>query len=161
MIDFKWTRNLIEHRIGGDKRPALIALNKVRYAGNPGRWNISRINSSLSNLMLFNKRENVIWPIRQILGINHYWHWRPSSEELEISCEMIDGYVRYSSPRITGNHGLAAVCFAVNDFPFMTLKAHQCVSFDEIQRFDHRQNTANSNPMQITPFLGRLSLAYG
>ena len=64
---------------------------------------------------------------------------------------MIDGYVRYSSPRITGNHGLAAVCFAVNDFPFMTLKAHQCVSFDEIQRFDHRQNIANGNPMQITP----------
>lgn len=50
-------------------------------------------------------------------------------------------------PRITGNAALPA--HAVSDFPFATLKAHQCISFDEIQHLDRRRNTANHDPMQI------------
>jgi len=64
---------------------------------------------------------------------------------------MIDGYVRCSFPRITGNHGLAAVRF-VNDFPFITFEgaSMRFLRRDSALR-PPAKHSEYGNPMQITP----------
>jgi hypothetical protein len=118
--------------------------------------------------MLFNKRENVTWPAKVNPRINRHAAPPPSSKQRGIrdkrddSCEMIDGHVAIVPVELRVTRGLAAARFAVNGFPFVTLEAHQCVSFGGIQRlnapprFDRRRaarrsNSEYSDPMQITP----------